>query len=147
MDSLRDQVIARLVDALEPRMEVVDAYLFGSLARGDYQPHSDIDVAVFVTESALAEPRGHGFGYQAELGAELQSALDRSDVDLVILNRATPALYHAVLRDGVRILSRNLSATTRREGYALSRYCDDLPRLRMIEAIRHGRIASGKFGL
>ena len=68
-----------------------------------------MDVAVYVAAPALDRP---GFGYAAELGADLQQALGRSDVDVVILNQAPPALYHAVLRDGVRLLSNDLVATT-----------------------------------
>lgn len=129
--------------ALLPRAEVLEAYLFGSVVRGDAQAHSDVDVAVYVAGSALDRP---GFGYAAELGSDLQRALGRSDVDVVILNQAPPVLYHAVLRDGERLLSRDLAATTTREGRALSRYCDDVPRLRKIEAIHHARIAAGNFG-
>ena len=139
----RETVIERLTAALEPRLEVLEAYLFGSVARGSAQAHSDVDVAVFVVDAALAEP---GFGYAARLSADLQQALARSDLDVVILNRATPLLYHRVLRDGIRLLSRDLAATTSREGRALSRYCDDLPRLNMIEKIHRARMAAGDFG-
>lgn len=55
---------------------------------------------------------------------------------MVVLNRAPPVLYHRVLRDGRRILTRDLRATTTREGYALSRYCDFLPQIAKIEAAR-----------
>lgn len=136
-------LVERLTEVLLRRTEVLDGYLFGSRARGDAQAHSDVDVAVFVGAGALERP---GFGYVAELGAELQRALGHDDVDVVVLNDAPPALYHAVLRDGIRLVSRDLAATTTREGRALSRYCDDLPRLRMIEALHHARIVSGAFG-
>lgn len=139
----REQIIEQLTAALQPHQEILEAYLFGSLARGDAQPHSDVDVAVYVTDAALVEP---GFGFAARLGADLQQALARTDVDIVLLNRATPLLYHRVLRDGVRLLSRELSATTRREGQALSRYCDDLPRLRLLEEAHKARINAGDFG-
>jgi len=139
----RDTLVEQLTAALAQRPEVLDAYLFGSVARGEARAHSDVDVAVYVSDTALATP---GFGYAAALGADLQQALGRTNIDLVVLNRATPLLYHRVLRDGVRLVSRDLSATTRREGYAQSRYCDDLPRLRLIEAVHRKRIAAGEFG-
>jgi hypothetical protein len=63
-----------------------------------------------------------------------------------VLNDATPLLYHRVLRDGQRILSRNLRATSTREGYALSRYCDHVPQLAKIEAAHGARIAGARFG-
>jgi len=133
----------RLIAALEARAEILEAYLFGSQARGSASAHSDVDVAVFVEAAALEQP---GFGYDAVLGAELQRALGRSDVDVVILNHAPPLLYHRVLKDGVRLLARDLAATTTREVAALSRYCDYLPQLRKIETAHRMRSASGKFG-
>lgn len=127
--------------ALEARPEVREGYLFGSQARGDARSNSDVDVAVFVDEEALARP---GFGYAAELGAFLQAVLKRSDVDVVLLNRAPPLLYYRVVRDGIRLVARVPVETTGREGYALSRYFDYVPQLAKIEAVhRLKRGASG----
>jgi predicted nucleotidyltransferase len=102
-----------------------------------------VDLAVYVDKAALVRP---GFGIDAELGSYLQAELGRSDVDLVILNRAPPLLYQRVLRDGIRLLSRSEPATATREGQALSRYCDFVPQLRKIEAAHRARIAAGNFG-
>jgi predicted nucleotidyltransferase len=123
----------RLARALETRPEIQEAYLFGSEATGRAQAHSDIDVAVRVEPGSLP---GAGYGYAADITAYLMSALGTNDVDVVILNRATPLLYHRVLRDGRRILARDLRATTTREGQALSRYCDYLPHFAKIAAAR-----------
>jgi predicted nucleotidyltransferase len=136
-------LVRRLTATLAGRGEILEAYLFGSVARGDFRKHSDLDVAVYVDPSALEGP---GFGLAAELGADLAHGLGRNDVDVVILNTAPPVLYHRVLRDGVRLLSRDLRATTAREGRALSRYCDYVPQLRKIERAHRARIASGGFG-
>jgi hypothetical protein len=51
-----------------------------------------------------------------------------------------------VLRHGVRLLSRDLAATTTREGQALSRYCDFVPQLAKIEAAHRARVEGGRFG-
>ena len=125
----------RLARALAPREEVLEAYLFGSRASGRAQVHSDTDIAVFVDERGL---RRQDYGYAAQLTAYLMAALGSNEIDVVVLNRAPPLLYHRVLRDGRRILARDLRATTTREGYALSRYCDFLPQLAKIEAARRG---------
>lgn len=136
---LLDRVHAALIGC----PAVLEAYLFGSVAREEAQPHSDIDIAVFVEPTALDRP---GFGYDAELGATLQQALACSDIDVVVLNNAGPVLYHRVLRDGIRVFARDLAATTTREGNALSPYCDYLPTLQRIEALHRKRISSGEFG-
>lgn len=128
----------RLRRALQARSEVEEAYLFGSQASGSAQPHSDIDIAVRVEAGAL---RGPEYGYAAELTAHLMAALGSNDVDVVVLNRAPPVLYHRVLRDGRRILSRDPRLTAAHEGYALSRYCDYRPQLAKIEAARRTRSA------
>jgi uncharacterized protein len=137
------ELIRRAQAVLGAHAEVLEAYLFGSQARGQSGPLSDVDIAVYIDAAALDRP---GFGIDAELGSELQVALGRSDVDVVVLNRAGPLLYHRVLRDGERLLSRDPPATTTREGYALSRYCDFVPQLRKIEAAHRARIQAGRFG-
>jgi predicted nucleotidyltransferase len=132
----------RLRDVLAQRSEVLEAYLFGSRARGDATARSDIDVAVTVQQPT----RSGGFGYQAELATELMAALGESRIDVVLLNGADPLLYHRVLRDGVRVWARDLAATTTREGQALSRYCDYVPRLAKIEETARHRMRQGSFG-
>ena len=124
-----DDLCAAIRALLQDRVEILEAYLFGSRARGDARPASDIDVAVYVDEARLDD---RGFGYDAEL-AEALSVACGSTADAVILNRAPPLLYHRVLRDGIRLLARDLRATTTREGQALSRYYDYLPQLAKIE--------------
>lgn len=135
--------LAALRTALEARPEVLEAYLFGSLARGEAGEMSDVDVAVFLDEQRSVAERGR---LLLELTAELMSRLGRNDVDVVALNDAPPLLYHRVLRDGERLLARDLLATTRREGQALSRYCDWVPQLAKIEAAHRRRMAAGEFG-
>jgi hypothetical protein len=134
---------ARLRAFFEARDEVLEAYLFGSSAAGSAQAHSDVDVAVYLREPS---PPASAFGYAADLTTALMGALGTNRIDVVVLNEAPPLLYHRVLRDGVRVLSRDLRATTAREGRALSRYCDFVPQLRKIDAAHRARTGSGRFG-
>lgn len=138
-----DRLVRGLKDALESRAEVLEAYLFGSRARGTARQDSDIDVAVRVDPN-----RGEAasLGCAAELGALLSAALHENRIDVVVLNEAPPLLYHRVLRDGIRLFARDLAATTTREGRALSRWCDFVPQLRKIDAAQSRRIRSGGFG-
>ncbi len=134
---------ARLEAFFRSRPEVLEACLFGSRARGDQRPGSDTDVAVFLDRKACPEPP---YGYAADLFAALTTALGGAAVDIVVLNEAPPLLYHRVLRDGIRMFSRDLAATTAREALALSRYCDFAVPLARIEAIHAARAASEDFG-
>ena len=138
-DTFDRQLVACLQRALEPRREILEAYLFGSRARGDDHGNSDIDVAVYVD---MERAQAGQWGYEAELITDLMVALGTNHIDVVLLNRAPPLLYHRVLRDGVRLLSRDLRATTTRAGQALSRYFDFLPQLDKMDAAR--RFADGR---
>jgi predicted nucleotidyltransferase len=143
MSMLRGEMIERLGSVLSARAEVLEAYLFGSAARGEATAHSDLDVAVYVDPSrAAASP----YGYQADLTTDLMRAAGSNRIDLVVLNHAPPLLYHRVLRDGVRLVARDLTETTTREGRALSRYCDYVPQLKKIDAALARRIRAGVFG-
>ena len=128
-----DRLLGRLSQVLAPREEILEAYLFGSHARGQARLDSDVDVAVYIDETAADEG---DWGYRAQLTTTLMAALDTDDVDVVVLNEAPILLYHRVLRDGVRLLSRDLRATTHRAGQALSRYFDFLPQLDKMDAAR-----------
>ena len=108
----------RIAKVLEPRPEVLEAYLFGSHAQGVAQPHSDIDIAVYVDEGRVEES---AFGYRAHLATVLIGGLHNNDIDLLVLNHAPPVLYYHVLRDGIRVLSRDLMETTTREGYVIAK--------------------------
>jgi hypothetical protein len=132
-----------LASAVAARPEILEAYVFGSHAREAVTPLSDLDVAVYLDpDRVVASP----FGYAADLTATLGALLGRRDVDLVVLNQAPPLLYHRVLSTGVRVFSRDLPATTTREGRALSRFCDYRAQLRRVDAALAARIAAGTFG-
>ena len=85
-------------------------------------------------DEAFAEPGP--YGYDAELITDLMTELGTNDIDVVLLNRVPPLLYHRVLRDGKLLLTRDLKATTTRAGYALSRYFDFVPQLKKQAAAR-----------
>ena len=127
------ELLARIARALAPRAEIQEAYLFGSRARGDAGPLGDIDVAVHV-DMAMARAAAGPWGYRAGVTSDLMDALETDRVDLAVLNYAPPLLYHRVLRDGARAFSRDLRATTTREGRAISRYCDFVPWMDRMDA-------------
>lgn len=102
-------IVKRLQQHLGTRPEILEAYLFGSQARGRAKPHSDLDVAVFIDEATSPTSP---YGYGADLAADLMRVCERDDVDVIVLNSAPPLLYQRVLRDGIRVCSRDLAATT-----------------------------------
>ncbi len=100
-------------------------YLFGSVARGEGGPDSDVDVAVLYgrpVDSGLA-------GLKLGLAGDLETRLGRR-VDLVVLDSQPPDLVHRVLRDGLIVVENNRSARIRFEVDARNAYFDILPALR-----------------
>jgi uncharacterized protein len=143
MAGLHERVLDTVRERLSRRPEILEGYVFGSHARGEAMAHSDIDIAVYVDRERLPPAP---FGYAAGLATDLMAGLGMNRLDVVVLNDAPPLLYHRVLRDGERLLSRDLAATTTREGRALSRYCDYLPHLSKIDRELSKRLADGSFG-
>jgi len=139
----RESVVTALREALQRRPEVLEAYVFGSFARAEEQPHSDLDVAVYVDPGAADSA---GLGLDVDIATELMRALRTNRIEVILLNAAPPLLYHRVLRDGIRLFARDLAATTVREGRALSRFCDYVPQLAKIRAAHSARRARGEFG-
>lgn len=122
-----DELFLKLREVLEAHRDVVVAYLFGSAARGELRPSSDLDVAVLISAANLAEKREATLAsLQSSLQADLQEAAHRP-VDLVILNHASPDLIHRVLRDSVLLIERDRSARIRFEVRSRNEYFDVLP--------------------
>ena len=118
--------VERLRQAFKGRERGVAAvYLFGSVARGESRPGSDLDVAVLLEP---APERGTFESLRLDLRAELESGLGR-DVDLVVLNHAPPDLAHRVLRDAVLVIEPDPSARVRFEVRARNEYWDLKPYL------------------
>jgi predicted nucleotidyltransferase len=110
-----------LVRRLEREPGLIAAYLFGSQARGDARPSSDVDVAIWLE----VEPSSFD-AYPFELAADLEQALGKH-VDLVVLNTAPSDLVHRVLTDGVLLVEKSRSRRVRFEVRARSDYFDMAP--------------------
>jgi uncharacterized protein len=78
--------------APENAQVVIFAYLFGGLARGAPNPLSDVDLAVYLRESA---PRAEA---KLALFDSLTDALGTAELDLVVLNSAPISLVGRILQ-------------------------------------------------
>lgn len=119
---LREQ----LRSVIEGAEGVKAVWLFGSVARGEEGPSSDVDVAVFLDRPE--RPRRLG-DLPLDLEADLASAVGRR-VQVVVVDWAPVDLVHRVLRDGVLLLDRDPRARVRFEVHARNRYFDMQPILR-----------------
>ena len=103
---------------------VILAYLFGSQAEGTAGPLSDVDIAVLLGPEV---PRERWGDVQIDLIGDLTSLFHRNDVDVVILNRATPLLAWEVVRYGQRIYEPDPGVRVDFETAAFRRYVDTKP--------------------
>src|ERR1044072_4976940 len=67
------------------------------------------------------------FDYRLRLMADLRKALQRSDIDLMILNGAPPLLAHRVLSQGDLVFERSASIRFRFQVQTAARYQDLIP--------------------
>jgi predicted nucleotidyltransferase len=88
---------------------VVSAYLFGSHASGRAHRESDVDVGVLLDRGVHPTKRDR-FEARLRLLSELGTFLKRDDVDLVVLNDASPELSARVVSHGTRVFCRRTEA-------------------------------------
>ena len=110
---------------LAAQADVVVAYLFGSVARGRANQMSDIDVAVLLEpelEPAATVER------QLQLMVALDDFADR-EVQVIVLNRASPFLAYQVVREGRLLYERSRPERVAFEVRAMKIYFDIKPML------------------
>lgn len=114
--------LRRLGEYFGNQTDVVAAFLFGSAARGDHRADSDVDIAVLLDRSAPIAPLR-----AATLITEAMEILKRNDVDVVVLNSATPLLRHRVARDGQVLFARSNTDVAEFVIRAISEFVDTQP--------------------
>src|SRR5262245_36660975 len=106
------------------RPEILAAYIFGSVASGRARPDSDIDIGILVDSRMM---RRNPLKYRLQLIADLGSALKRSDVDVIVMNEAPPALAQNIITKGKLIFERSRSARVAYQVRTLNLFLDTEP--------------------
>lgn len=112
-EDAREVLLAEL-----PEVEAI--YAYGSLARGDAGPDSDLDLAVLL-------PPGGRIADPLDLMAKVSRRVHR-DVDLVDLREAGLDLVWELLREGRLLYSRDPERTLAWEAERMTDYADFQPR-------------------
>lgn len=140
--ALDPAALGRLAPALD-REGVVAAMLIGSQARGTAGPLSDVDLGVWHQPGLDAAAR---LRLRLDLATAAARALGVGEVDVVLLNGATPLMRHRAVRDCVRLVERDPKARVRFEARALLDYLDTKPlRAELARGLRH-RIEEDRLG-
>jgi hypothetical protein len=107
--------ITTLKNILTPVFEkynILFAYLFGSMAKGDISPISDVDLAVYIQS-----PDKNLLDLKLQIHADICRVLKSKDVDLVILNHTKNLiLIENIIKDSIILYD---STPTVREEFEL----------------------------
>lgn len=119
-----------LKDYFLNKPEVLCIYLFGSVAREKEHSYSDIDMAVLYDDSV---PPSSYADRQITFSVEMSQLLDKN-VDILILNRASPYLKFQIFREGIRIYENQKRKDRSFEAHSILEYFDFLPIKNLLEA-------------
>jgi len=100
---------------------VIVAYLYGSVARNESGPLSDVDMAILLEDTLSKQER---FDLRLRLTVELVSRLKMSQVDLIVLNDAPVYLQFEVIKANQVLYCRDEIARIRYEAKTMSFYLD-----------------------
>ena len=124
---------------LEPEADIIFALLFGSVARGEQGPNSDVDVGVYVDERLGAWER---FDLRLSVAAALE---ELGQPDVIVLNDAPPLLAHRALQ-GKPVLTRDKGAYVRFFVRTLALAEDERYFRSIFARARRDRVREGRFG-
>ncbi|HET9955203.1 MAG TPA: nucleotidyltransferase domain-containing protein [Polyangiaceae bacterium] len=109
--------------------EIAAAWLFGSEARGDAGPTSDIDIAL------LFEKRGttalQAYELLGRLAAQLERVAPGRGIDLVLIEQQGPVFQHRVLEEGRLVYDGDPRRRVDFESDAMVRFLDFEPSHRL----------------
>ncbi|MDR9410334.1 MAG: nucleotidyltransferase domain-containing protein [Balneolaceae bacterium] len=97
---------------------IAAVYLYGSAASGKEHKHSDLDIALLYKEGEEPE-----FNEQLQIVDDLTSSLGK-EIDLLILNGASPIIRMQVLKKGKKMIERDRKETNRFFVQTINEYCD-----------------------
>ncbi|HLD41221.1 MAG TPA: HepT-like ribonuclease domain-containing protein [Candidatus Omnitrophota bacterium] len=99
-----------LKDYFANQKNISMAFIFGSFAKGQHLPDSDVDIAVYFNPQGRAVEWEEETFYPEEdrIWRELENLLDR-EVDLLILNRAPSTMASKIIKTGLPIFIKDRS--------------------------------------
>jgi predicted nucleotidyltransferase len=139
-----DELVPKLASALAPLADVRVAWLFGSRARGQARPDSDLDVAVAFPR---ALDSGGRFRARLEIVGALADALGPlgERADIIDIDEVDAAVAFAALSEGCLVLARSEDERVEAAVRIMRRNADDLPRrLLFREAARRVALEMGQ---
>ncbi|HEY5285624.1 MAG TPA: nucleotidyltransferase domain-containing protein [Solirubrobacteraceae bacterium] len=134
--------LQRLTHELD-REGVVAASLIGSQARNTAGRLSDVDIGIWHDPTLDSPSR---LQLRLALAQAATQTLGTDEIDIVLLNSASPLMRHRAMRDGQPLVERDRKTRVALETRGLLDYFDTAPlRAELARGLRH-RIEEGRFG-
>lgn len=121
------ELLSEAFQRLAPVYGVIASYLYGSHARGEARPNSDIDVAVLLENGEKSSPLK-----LLKLGRELEKQTGLKNIDVRLLNDAPLAARGRILTEGRLLYSGEDNARVDFEVRTRSLYFEFAPHLSLI---------------
>jgi len=100
------------------------AYLYGSAARGEMMPCSDVDIALLATRVLPPQER---LRLMLDVSLEVEERCDLQQADVRVINDAPLLFEGRVVSQGILLYSRDETERVRYETTTRMRYFDYLP--------------------
>ncbi|WP_292487423.1 nucleotidyltransferase domain-containing protein [Methanohalobium sp.] len=116
-----EEIVTKLHDFFKHQSDVELAYLFGSAATSTRGKISDIDIGVYLSTELTKKQRNYR---KLELISKLCTVLHTNDVDLVIINDASPVISFEIIKPNVPVFIKNTDFKIDVEQSIMSKYLD-----------------------
>lgn len=134
------EIVEKVRRVLEIHPDIIFAYIFGSVAKGNSGKLSDIDIAVYFiqTDNILKQ--------RLEIMRIMEKQLPGFSVDIVVLNKAPLSLKYMIEREGILLFEKDKERRVFFETSTRKEYWDFEPRLKIYARYMAKRLKEGSFG-
>lgn len=135
--------IEELIESFKADKDILALYVFGSYAKNNIKPLSDIDFAVVLNDIF---PKEKYSKKRINLLNKAVEVLKTEEIDLIILNQVPPFLAFQVIKNGRILFCRDNLKLVNKRVNILNEYFDFMPVINEYNKYLHLRIKEGKFG-